>query len=282
MSHKIDTIGTLDTEHLAAAALRAIPPREDKTVVLNTATAGSFEDTRSMAETMPTSEDLLHVARLVTVGELSACFAHEVFNPLMLIRGHLRFIDEGLPPDHPLRLNFEVIERASRRIEDMARRMLDFSRKRSTAAESYDIAELMADALRFMQPYFQDQYTEVRLSVSPGLPRVEADRWQIVQALVNLLQNAAEAMSNCESRSLSVSATRVDEDIRIAIADTGNGIDSADLSRIFTPFFTTKGERGTGLGLYITRRIIEEHRGTIAVQTGSRGTTFVVSLPLHH
>src|SRR5882672_8877493 len=111
---------------------------------------------------LPTSEDLLHVARLVTVGELSACFAHEVFNPLMLIRGHLRFVDEGLAPDHPLRINFEVIERASKRIEDMARRMLDFSRKRATRPESYDIAELMADALRFMQPYFQDQYTEVK------------------------------------------------------------------------------------------------------------------------
>src|SRR6266576_3902612 len=100
-----------------------------------------------------TPEELLPLSRLITMGELSACFAHEVTNPLMLIRGHVRFVEESLPADHPLRLNFEVIERASRRIEEMAKRMLDFSKKRTLRTEACEIEELISDALRFVQPY---------------------------------------------------------------------------------------------------------------------------------
>jgi signal transduction histidine kinase len=269
MMHNINAVGTLET------------PAQDQTIAMDSASA-LFEKPVNPVQNLPGNEDLLHIARLVTVGELSACFAHEVFNPLMLIRGHLRFIDEGLPDDHAMRINFEVIERASKRIEDMARRMLDFSRKRAVRNERYDVAELLADAMRFMQPYFQGLYTDVRVNVTPGLPQIEADRSQIIQALVNLLQNAAEAMASGETRNLTISVTRAADDIRIAIADTGNGIDRDVLPRIFTPFFTTKGERGTGLGLYITRRIVEEHSGRITVQTSPHGTTFVVSLPIHH
>jgi two-component system NtrC family sensor kinase len=199
---------------------------------------------------------------------------------LMLIRGHLKFIDDGLEPDHPVRANFETIERAARRIEEMARRMLDFSRKSSSHTESYDLAELVADSVRFLRPYFQEQDTDVKVSVAPDLPQVNLDRGQMVQAMVNLLQNAAEAMANTESRSLSVSVTCQDSNVRIAVADTGRGIGKEDLPRIFTPFFTTKGERGTGLGLYITKKIVEEHQGSISVKTGSGGTTFVIFLPL--
>jgi signal transduction histidine kinase len=234
----------------------------------------------SRREDAPSSEDLLQVARMITVGELSACFAHEVFDPLMLIRGHLRFVDEGLPADSNLRINFEVIDRACRRIEDRARRMLDFSRKHPSQLSSHDPGEIVDEAVRFMEPYFQEQFADVKVNVSPGLPRVRVDRPQFVQALVNVLQNAAEAMSRSEIRTVSVSITRDGEILRISIADTGCGIAQADLARIFAPFFTTKGDKGTGLGLYITRKIVEEHRGDIAVQTNSAGTTFVVSLPV--
>jgi len=232
------------------------------------------------AENILANGDLLHVGRLVTVGELSACFAHDVMNPLMMILGNLTLADDVLAPDHPARANFEVIERASRRIEEMARRILDFSRKRPRRRVSYDIAEIATDALRFMQPYFQEQYAEVKVNLAAGLPRIQVDRWQFIQALVNVLQNAADAMTAADRRTVAVNITRADDDVRIAVSDTGRGIDERDLPRIFTPFFTTKGDRGTGLGLYITRRIIEEHNGTITVETSPRGTTFVIALPL--
>jgi two-component system NtrC family sensor kinase len=225
-------------------------------------------------------DELLHFSRLITIGELSACFAHDVTNPLMLIRGHVRFVEESLPADHPLRINFEVIERASRRIEEMAKRMLDFSRKRPQRTEACGIDELISDALRFIQPYLRTQYIDIQVQLDRDLPAVDLDRWQMVQAVVNLLQNAADAMADVEKRVLSITGRIEGNTMRIAIADTGTGIASANVQRIFEPFFTTKGERGTGLGLFITKQVVEEHNGSINVETSSRGTTFVISLPL--
>jgi len=226
------------------------------------------------------TDDLLHFSRLITIAEQSASFAHEVTNPLMLIRGHLRFVDESLSADHPLRTNFEVINRASRHIEEMAKRLLDFSKKRTRHTESCDTAELISDALRFVHPYMRSNFIDVKVHLEPDLPLVDIDRWQVVQAMVNLLQNAADAMAGLDRRVLSIKAFVEGVHMRIAISDTGTGIPSGNVSKVFEPFYTTKGERGTGLGLYITKQVIEEHNGTITVQTGDHGTTFVISLPL--
>ena len=226
------------------------------------------------------TDELLHYSRLITIGELSACFAHEVTNPLMLIRGHLKFVDENVSAEHPLRINFEVIDRASRRIEEMAKRMLDFSKKRARRTELCDVAEVIADALRFVHPYVRAQFVDVEVHVEPGLPPVRMDRWQMVQGLVNILQNAADVLADQELRSVTITARSDGQLLRVAISDTGPGISRANVDKIFDPFFTTKGDRGTGLGLYITKQVIGEHGGTIDVQTGDRGTTFLISLPL--
>ena len=93
-------------------------------------------------------------------------------------------------------------------------------------------------------------------------------------------KNLPYAMAETNNRVLSISAGRERTQLRIAISDTGPGIPPANIRRLFEPFFTTKGERGTGLGLYMTRQVIEDHRGTINVHTGHHGTSFVISLPL--
>jgi signal transduction histidine kinase len=162
----------------------------------------------------------------------------------------------------------------------MANRILDFSKKRNRHIEPCDIAELISDALRFVQPYVRTKFIEVHVHVEPLLPAIDADRWQMVQAIVNLLQNAADAMAGVNQRTLSISAGIEKKQVQIVISDTGSGIAKSDLTKIFEPFFTTKGDCGTGLGLYITRQVIEEHGGTIDVQTSSRGTNFVIGLPL--
>ena len=226
------------------------------------------------------ANELMHFSRLITIGELSACFAHEVTNPLMLIRGHLKILEESLPPDHSLQTNLQVIDRASRRIDEMAKRMLGFSRKRAALSEAADITEVISDAQRFIQPYIRAQFVDVQVQLEPGIPLVRMDRWQMVQAIVNIAKNAADAMSGLERRILSITACVEGTQLRIAISDTGPGISAANVEKIFDPFFTTKGERGTGLGLHITKQVIDEHGGTIQVQTGKRGTSFLISLPL--
>src|SRR5262245_2960322 len=168
-------------------------------------------------------DELLHLSRLVTVGELSACFAHEVFNPLMMIRGHLRLIEELIAENDPLRSHFDVVDRSSRRIEDLARRMLDFSRKRTPQLEYCEMRELIQDAMRFVQPYMHSRTAEIQLNIKRTLPEISVDRWQFVQAFVNLMQNAADAMVGCSRRVLTVSAAKEGKEMRVTFADTGKG-----------------------------------------------------------
>src|SRR5262249_14864648 len=155
----------------------------------------------------------------------------------------------NLPGDHPLRTNFDVIDRASRRIDEMSKTMLDFSRKRARQMEPSDLAEVISGALGFVQPFMRAQSIDIQAHVEPDLPVVQIDRWQIAQAIVNLLKNAVDAMAEADRRVLSITAGREGTQLRIAISDTGTGINPANMRRLFEPFFTTKGERGTGLGL---------------------------------
>jgi signal transduction histidine kinase len=246
--------------------------------------SGIFDNTSAEAKTDAkpafTTDELRHFFRLITAGEFSACFAHEVRNPLTLIRGHLRFIEEGLTPDHPVRVNVDAIDRASRRIEEMAKRMLDFSRKRVRRTEPCNISELISDALRFVQPYVRTKFIDVQVHLDSVLPPIDADRWQIVHAIVNLLQNAADAMVEVDRRVLSIRAQAEKNEMQVVISDTGAGIAPENLPKIFEPFFTTKGDWGTGLGLYITKQVVEEHGGTVSVDTSPRGASFTISLPL--
>jgi C4-dicarboxylate-specific signal transduction histidine kinase len=257
-----DLAKLLDYSNVAASLLPGLIP-------VNTQTRTSF-----------TPDELLHFSRLITIGQMSACFAHEVTNPLTLIRGHLQFVEESLPADHPLWIHFDVIDRASRRIEEMSKKMLDFSRKRVRRTEPSDLAEILSDALKFVQPFMRAQLVDIQAQIEPDMPLVRIDRWQMAQAIVNLLRNAGDAMADTNRRVLSVNAGREGTQLRIVVSDTGPGITPANMRRLFEPFFTTKGERGTGLGLYITRQVIEDHRGTINVHTDHHGTSFVISLPL--
>ncbi len=114
--------------------------------------------------------------------------------------------------------------------------------------------------------------------VAPGLPRVLADRDQILQLLLNLVRNALDAMPG--GGTLRLSARRAPQGVALAVADTGPGIAAADLARVFEPYFTTK-EGGTGLGLAIAQRIAEEHGGRLeAASEPGRGATFTLTLPL--
>jgi len=264
--------GTFTTEHLeklmAYAPVAAI-------IITNTAVE---EKTATKANV--TTDDLCHFFRLITMGEFSACFAHEVRNPLMHIRGNLQLIKQSVAMEHRLRSRFEAIDRASRRIEEMANRMLDFSKKRTRRLESCNLDELISDALRFVRPYIRSKFIDVQVRLHPELPAIDVDRWQMVQAFINLLQNAVDSMAEAQQRVLSITASIDQNRMQIDISDTGTGIEAANKSRIFEAFFTTKGDQGTGLGLYVTRQIVEDHGGTVSVQTGGRGTTFNISLPL--
>src|SRR5262249_40713342 len=227
-----------------------------------------------------TTDELRHFSRLITVGQLSTRFAQELMNPLTLIRGHLQVVEESLSTEESFRTNFEVVDRASRRIEEMAKRMLEFGKKRVRCTESWRVEEIISEALRFIQPCIRRPFVETQVEIDPQLPPVRVDRWQMVHALVNILQNAIEAMAESERRILKITACLEAKKLRITISDTGPGNRCDDVSKIFEPFFSTKTDRGAGLGLYVTKQVIEEHLGVINVRSSGCGTTFLIDLPI--
>jgi signal transduction histidine kinase len=232
------------------------------------------------AATSFTPAELRRFSRLITIGQLSNYFVQELMNPLTLVRGHLQLLQESVAVDESLQINIDVIERAARRIEEMAKRMLDFGKKRAARMETCHVSDLMSDALKFIQTYVRHPFVDVQLALDSQLPLVRVDRWQMVHAIVNILHNAIDAMANSERRTLTITARAVDDQMHIAISDTGMGIASSDISKVFQPFFSTKADRGAGLGLYVAKDVIEEHGGTVHLQTNDRGTTFRIDLPI--
>jgi signal transduction histidine kinase len=157
--------------------------------------------------------------------------------------------------------------------------MLDFVRKRERVFDRCNVAVLIREAIEFAAPYLRASGAVVEVALEADCPPVVIERWQIVHALVNLLQNSVDAMMDVAFRKIRVSAEYSQGFVIIGVADTGKGIPPADRARLFQPFFTTKGEKGSGLGLYIVRRAIEEHAGALALETSERGTVFRIGLP---
>lgn len=238
-----------------------------------------------LREALLTEDGLRHISRLVTLGELALCFSHEVRKPLTVVVGYAQMMQQALPEDDPIRIQIDNISRHSLLAKGMADSILNLGRKHDPTKDRCSPDELIQEAVRFVAPYFED-FTHppvvIQIDVECGCPKIAVDRWEMIHALVNLLTNAADAMAQSRQRLITVTAQReVQGMVRISVADTGSGIASENASRVFTPFFTTKGERGNGLGLFIIRSTIEKHDGSISMQTGEGGTVFTICLPTY-
>jgi C4-dicarboxylate-specific signal transduction histidine kinase len=209
-----------------------------------------------------TQESLTRSDRLATVGRLAAGVAHEVGNPVAAILGYLeivRTIPQGASPEY-----LERIEREAKRVDRIVRDLIDFARPQPLLIGPVDLTAAIGSSVRLVQP--QPRWRSMRLEnhVPTELPTVAGQEHHIVQVLLNLLINAADAAEGKGVVRISAAATEAGVDV--SISDNGPGIPEAHLSRIFDPFFTTKppGE-GTGLGLAICHRLMEAFGGSISV-----------------
>lgn len=232
------------------------------------------------------TRDLQHAARLSTMGEMAGGIAHELHQPLMAITNFANGTRLRLESGH-----FEVSDliQVSRKINDEAlrageitRRIKQFLRKHDPQFGPVDIDQVISDAVELAR--ISPNARGIRIPVErPEQPiRVWGDATQLTQVVVNLLLNAMDALSHQTGswRTASVVVRRLAKTVEIAVMDNGPGIDPENLGRVFDQFFTTKPE-GLGLGLAISRSIVQSHGGMISVQSSRYdGTTFTVSLPI--
>jgi len=237
------------------------------------------ERTRQLEEA---HAQLIQAEKLAAVGRLAAAVAHEINNPagvllmklkfLLSVAGRERLTDKAVDT---LNIGVEQTERIMRIVQDL----LDFSRRPAGHPQPLDTNECIRRSMRLSRRLLADRRIEPVLDLADGLPRVLGDQVEFEQVLINLLNNAVEAMGDGDSLRL-VSRLRANCVI-VAVADSGKGIRAQDLDSIFDPFFTTKklGE-GTGLGLSISYGIVQNMGGHIEVDSRpGEGATFTVVLP---
>src|SRR5712691_7943390 len=218
--------------------------------------------------------------RLAALGRITAGVAHEVKNPLNSMRLWLENLKESLPDeaDAEAQQAVQVLDKEIDRLDAVVKRFLDFTRPVELKLEATDLSELLREVVRVAQPQMQKAGVEVEELLGNGVPEVWADRDLLKQAVLNLVLNAAEAMST--GGELRVELARRGEMAEISVSDTGRGIPLENQQKIFQLFFTTR-PGGSGIGLATTFRIVQLHNGSIDFQSeAGRGTTFRIELPL--
>jgi signal transduction histidine kinase len=226
---------------------------------------------------------LVRSARLAAVGEMAAGVAHELNNPLTSVNGFVELVLEELPADSPHRSDLELVMREAQRARGVVRRLLDFSRPVENQRVRTDLNELIADVLALVRHLARTGGIQIELNLEEGLPWVSVDPGHIKQVVLNLAHNAIQAMPH--GGVLTISTEILQNESRwvvINVKDTGDGISPENLERIFEPFFTTRpAGSGTGLGLSVSYGIVNEHGGSIEVESApGKGSCFTITLPL--
>ena len=224
--------------------------------------------------------------KLASIGRLAAGVAHEINNPVAIINekvglmGDILSMGEDFPRKDKFMDQIKVIKDSVRRVSEITHRLLGFARHLPVKSEQIHLEPLIKEVLGFLGREAQYRNISINVDIPGDVPALEADKGQIQQVLLNILNNALAAVEDGDKIDISV-ASRDQEQVAITISDNGVGIASQDLQNIFEPFFSTKGEKGTGLGLSITYGIVQKLGGHIEVVSElGQGTSFIVYLPV--
>ena len=240
--------------------------------------AQAFNDmTRRVFETQ---SQLAQADKLASVGRLAAGIAHEINNPLTGVLTYASLMAKRLPPGDPGAEDVDVIIRETKRCRSIIRELLDFARPAPPSRRPTDLGEVVRHSLAVVTNQLSLDHVEVILDLAEDLPMAFADGNQIQQVLVNLLLNAEDAVEPGKGRIRVATRALPGDLVEVEVQDNGTGIKPDDVPRLFEPFFSTKGNRGTGLGLAVTWGILESHGGSVEVDTElGRGTSFFVRIP---
>ena len=244
------------------------------------------EKTRELKRTL---EEVLHVEKMASIGKMAAVVAHEINNPLSGILTYAKllrkWVDRGQATEKKQEATecLDLIAAESRRCGDLVKNLLTFSRTAPMNLESTDVNVIVNRCVMLVRHQMEMGGVQLQLEMAEGLPPAQCDGAQIEQVLLALVMNAIDALPRGGNLWLKTRLSKSTQEIEFEVRDDGVGIAPELLPRMFEPFLTTKESgHGVGLGLAVSRSIIERHRGKIEVKSEiGKGTTFVVSLPLH-
>jgi len=229
--------------------------------------------------------ELAHVARVTTMGELTASIAHEVNQPIaaamLNAQAALRWLAAQPPDLDEAKQALTRIVLAAKRAGDVIGRIRDLIKKSPHRADPLDINDAIREVVELTRAEAAKNGVSVRTELADGLPLIKGDRVELQQVVLNLIINAVEAMSAVarEARELVISTARAESDVMVTVRDSGPGLPETDVDRIFQPFHTTK-QAGLGMGLSISRSIIEAHGGRLWASTNApRGAVFQFTAP---
>ncbi|ADL06988.1 two-component system sensor histidine kinase NtrB [Thermosediminibacter oceani] len=221
---------------------------------------------------------LSYLENLSVIGELAASAVHEIKNPLFSIRGFLQIIDNSFSDDDKRKEYIRIMISEIDRLEGLVRDFLMLAKTRARSKGSVIVCELIRDIAELYKNRMEMQNIKFSLMAEDESVCIPGNREQLEQVFINLIQNALEAMEN--GGNIEVVVYRKNEKLVIEVRDEGKGISPEIEKKIFTPFFTNK-KNGTGLGLFLSKKIVEEHMGRIYFRsTEGKGTVFFLEFPL--
>ena len=266
--------------------------RDDRSLVLNIALAplrsdafgrtGAIVVLEDVTSRMRLEEQLQQREKLSSIGLLAAGVAHEVNTPLTGVSSYTQMLLGMLSETDPKHALLLKVRRQADRASNIVNNLLNFSRTGSaTEFNDVNVNRVLDDTLQLLEPQLRRNQIQLVRAYDPDLPPVYGNAGKLQQVFTNLILNARDAIPEGGRVSIFTALNEEDDVVLIEIADTGIGIASENVAKIYDPFFTTKGVgRGTGLGLAVTYGIVQEHSGHISVESApGKGTTFRITLP---
>lgn len=233
---------------------------------------------RNITEKREMEEQLRKSDTLTVVGELAAGIAHEIRNPMTALKGFIQLLQSSIK-DGQYAMYFDVITSELKRIESIITEFLVLAKPQAISYQQKSVVKIMQDTLDLLSAQAALENVQFASFYEENLPEVYCEQNQLKQVFINILKNAIEVMP--KGGTVSVILQQVENNILlISIKDEGTGIPEDKIKKLGEPFYTTK-ERGTGLGLMVSYKIVEEHNGTIEVESElGKGTTFYIKLPI--
>ena len=271
---------------IAGVIIASVSAAQRRTATSLRRTRDELQDALNDLKTV--NERLVIENRVATLGEMSASIAHEVNQPLAAIvtqgEANLRWLSKPLPEMEQVHVGLKQMISNARRASNVVNRIRALSQKNMSERALLDVNEVINEVIKLVDREIGNHEVSLRVELAAALPLVLGDRVQLQQVIINIVINGIQAVANVDNRarSLLIRSIRDQADhVVVSVQDSGIGIDTENVNRLFEPFYTTKSQ-GTGMGLSICRSIIEAHGGRIWASSNSgAGATFYFALPSH-